>query len=269
MHKPKADDRRMLKRRVPDYDAAFFRYVNAGALLSARRLLPQLLEESSIASVLDVGCGQGAWLSVWSELGVSVTGIDGDYVDRASLLIPPENFLAHDLSRGFDLQRRFDLVQSLEVAEHLPAEAAAQFVQSLVRHGDLVLFSAAPKGQGGDHHVNEQDYDYWRALFAQHGYVPFDYVRPLLRDERDVEPWYRFNTILYVSLERLDSLPERIRRTRIPDDEPIRDVSPVLYRLRKKVTALLPVPAVTAIAKLKERTSGTLRSVAAGTRARP
>ena len=77
-------------------------------------------------------------------------------------------------------------VQCLEVAEHLPLPSAAILVDSLVKHGDIVLFSAAPKGQGGDHHVNEQDYEFWRQQFARHGYVPFDFLRPLLLNDDQI-----------------------------------------------------------------------------------
>lgn len=248
---------------MPNYDAAFFQYVNSGAVRSAERTLPLLTRELSIGSVLDVGCGQGAWLSVWRKLGAQVVGIDGEYVDTRRLLIPAGCFLPRDLQEEFALGRRFDVVQSLEVAEHLPAAHAARFVASLVRHGDLILFSAASKGQGGDHHINEQDYDYWRELFAQHGYVAIDYVRPLLRDDRAVEPWYRYNTLLYASQERFESLPEPVRRQRVPGSERIRDVSPALYRMRKALTMLLPVSVVTGIAKLKERLVATARDKAA------
>jgi SAM-dependent methyltransferase len=249
---------------VPNYDAAFFQYVNSGAIRSARQLLPLLRDPLVIRSVLDVGCGQGAWLSVWRGLGAEVVGIDGSYVDKSALLIPEQAFVAHDLTQSFDLGRRFDLVQSLEVAEHLPASKAAEFVACLVRHGELVLFSAAAKGQGGDHHVNEQDYDYWRALFAQHGYVAIDYLRPLVRLERDIEPWYRYNALLYVARERFEHLPEALRRARVAENERIRDVSPMLYRARKACTMLLPTPVATSIAKLKERMVAMARRSSAG-----
>jgi SAM-dependent methyltransferase len=247
---------------MPSYDAAFFEYVNSGAVRSAQRLLPLLTRELRIGSVLDVGCGQGAWLSVWQKLGVAGIGIDGAYVDTSRLLIPASCFLPRDLQQPFTLDRRFDVVQSLEVAEHLPAAHAADFIASLVRHGDLILFSAAPKGQGGDHHVNEQEYDYWRKLFAQHGYLALDYVRPLLHDEPSVEPWYRYNTLLYASSERLQTLPEAMRRTVIPVDQRIRDVSPPAYRVRKALIAALPVAVVTGIAKLKERVVAARRGAA-------
>ena len=129
-----------------------------------------------IKSVLDLGCGQGVWLASWVRLGAKdVQGIDGPYVDQERLHIPKERFQGRDLARPVDLGRHFDLVQSLEVAEHLPQSAAEQFVDSLVRHGPLVLFSAATPGQGGENHINEQPWEYWREKFAARGYEVFDF----------------------------------------------------------------------------------------------
>ena len=109
---------------------------------SAEVIVPVLLEVAPCDSVLDVGCGVGAWLAAFADRGVSVTGVDRDVPD-AMLMIDPRHVLRHDLSLPLDLGRRFDLVISLEVAEHLPAAAAEVFVDSLVRHGDMILFSAA------------------------------------------------------------------------------------------------------------------------------
>ena len=55
--------------------------------------------------------------------------------------------------------------------------------------------SAALPGQGGTHHVNEQWIDYWANMFGQHGYQPFDFLRPLFWDDARIEPWYRQNAI--------------------------------------------------------------------------
>jgi len=238
---------------IREYDSKFFEYVNSGSIRSAREVLPVLMQKLSISGVLDVGCGQGAWLSVWRELGIEdVTGIDGDYVQRNQLLIPMEHFFAKDLMQGFDMGRQFDLVQSLEVAEHLPASRAQTFVDSIVAHGKLVLFSAAAKGQGGDHHVNEQDYDYWRALFRARGYVVLDCIRPEIKGVRSIEPWYRYNTFLYVHQDKLSQLPEKFLAHRVPNGEKLRDVSPWLYKLRKLLVRLLPVSLATHIGQVKE-----------------
>ena len=238
---------------MPNYDNEFFKYVNSGAIQSAKILLPEIQKQLKIQSVLDVGCGQGGWLKVWKELGCETTcGIDGDYVIRDQLLIEPSEFIATDLSERFNLNQRFDLVQTLEVGEHLPSESSVHFVDSLVSHSDFILFSAAAKGQGGDHHVNEQDYEFWRQHFARHNYVAIDYLRPMLKNDKRIEPWYRYNAFLYVSKKRLTELPQALQDAQIPDNQTLTDVSPTLYKIRKSLIRLLPVPVVTKIAKIKE-----------------
>lgn len=248
------------------YDSAFFSYVNTGAISSAEHILPLILNDLEITSVLDVGCGQGAWLSIWKKLGVNdICGIDGLYVDQESLLISKNSFIPYCLSDKFDLGRRFDLVQTLEVAEHLPKESAVGFIESIINHGDLILFSAATKGQGGDNHVNEQDYDYWRQLFAVHGYIVIDYFRLMIRDNKNIEPWYRYNLFLYVSSNRYDALPEKIKKCCVQDNVKLQDISPLHYKIRKRFVSFLPVWVMTKLAKIKEffftkiRTTGLCR----------
>src|SRR5262245_7297305 len=113
-----------------DYSETFFEWVNLTARRSALAVLTLIKNEVRPRSLLDVGCSRGAWLAVWSELGVDTQlGIDSAHVALQSLLIPREHFRMVDLCRPWDLRRRFDLVQSLEVAEHLPADSAEGFVQ--------------------------------------------------------------------------------------------------------------------------------------------
>lgn len=140
------------------YNDDFYAYISQGSRDSAQVIVPLVLDEMSIDRMVDVGGGAGAWAKVWEEAGVTTTLVDGDYVENPMV----KDFRAHDLSKPIDLGERFDLVQTLEVAEHLPETSASDFVDTLTRHGDIVLFSAAVKGQGGEHHVNEQPVEYWR-----------------------------------------------------------------------------------------------------------
>lgn len=240
-----------------EYDERFYRYINRGSRDSARVLLPVLLEAlpEPVESVLDVGCGAGAWLTVWQSLGAEIVGLDGDYVLPEQLMIEPDEFVSADLSAGFDLERRFGLVQSLEVAEHLPAASAARFVACLCRHADLVLFSAAPPGQGGENHINEQPYEYWRGLFREQGYSMYDPVRPAVLTHASVKPWYRYNTFLYVNENRRPELPHALAACRVADTEPARDLSPRAYQMRKGLIRMLPSSASTHLATLKKSLS--------------
>src|SRR5271156_5680740 len=125
------------------YTKGFFEQIRNGSRRSAEVILPLVSELLSVRSVVDVGCGEASWLSVFCELGVEeILGIDGEYVDRELLQIPEDRFRAVDLTKSFKLGRVFDLAMSLEVAEHLPAECASVFVESLCSLAPAVLFSA-------------------------------------------------------------------------------------------------------------------------------
>jgi hypothetical protein len=151
-----------------------------------------------VNSVVDVGCGVGAWLRAFSRNGVrDYLGIDGDHVPLGLLSIPADRFRTADLRNLSTIGRRFDLACSLEVAEHLPADCARKFVELLTTAAPVVLFSAAIPYQGGTEHINEQWQIYWHALFAKRGYVAVDFIRPLIYANADVDWWYRQNILVY------------------------------------------------------------------------
>ena len=239
-----------------EYSADFYNYINQGAIDSARKVLPrvQALVTSPVDSVLDVGCGAGAWLSVWKERGASVIGLDGDYVEIDSLLIDAAEFVSADLAAGFSLGRRFAVVQCLEVAEHLNEDSAVRLVESLCQHSDIVVFSAAPPGQGGENHINEKPYEYWRHIFQSQGYAMYDAIRPGLLREKSVKPWYRFNMFIFLSDQGDPGLRSALLPYRVVDGSPVADVSPPLYQLRKRVIRLLPPFVMTVVARIKKQT---------------
>jgi hypothetical protein len=200
-----------------------------------------------------VGCATGAWLTAWQNAGVNdFYGIDGPYVDQDRLEIPSSKYAATDLNSTFDLGRRFDLVQSLEVAEHLEPNHSEAFVACLASHAErFVLFSAAPPGQGGEFHINERPYEFWRALFEQRGFAMADPVRPVILNEKDISYWYRYNTFLFIRRELLPSLPAQLTGTVLLPEANISDVSPSLFRLRKAVLKALPRRLQHEVARLK------------------
>ncbi|TMA92854.1 MAG: class I SAM-dependent methyltransferase [Deltaproteobacteria bacterium] len=246
------------------YDVDFFTHIRAGAQRSARALCKLIYGHLHPDSVLDVGCGDGTWLLGWRELGVAdFLGVDGSYVEGGPLLIESHRFRAVDLSQPLRLGRRFALVQSLEVAEHLARGVAAEFVDSLTRHSDQVLFSAAPPGQFGNDHLNERPYEYWRRQFGARGYDCFDVVRPALARVEGVDPWYRYNTFLYVSRGSADGLPPEVVSARVPDEVELTDSAPLAWRLRKALFRMLPTSGGTALARMSTRWSALLRRLQA------
>jgi SAM-dependent methyltransferase len=236
------------------YQSDFFDYIEEGSDRSAAIVVPLIHRLLGSTSVLDVGCGRGVWLSRWMAAGVGdVIGVDGDYVATARLAIPAERFVSRDLSHPFSLGRRFDLVQSLEVAEHIAERHADTFIANLAGHGDVVLFSAAVPGQGGEMHVNEQPYDYWRGKFAAHGFRLFDWLRPRLSGLADVEPWYRYNAFVFAHDRVFGELPRELQETEVSSGQPLPDLAPLTWRLRNRVLRLLPQEAVHRLAGLKHK----------------
>ncbi len=223
------------------YGAEFYDYINAGSRQSAREIIPLVRDAVRVESLLDVGAGQGAWAAEWMAAGVEdIAAVDGQYVDRRALLVPAARFHSHDLAQALDLGRRFDLVQSLEVAEHLAEDQAEQFVESLTAHGDVVLFSAAVPHQGGEHHVNEQLPEYWREKFARRGYSAFDWLRPRIRDNAGIEPWYRFNTVIYANARGETQLSDDVLAARVADDNPLAVGGSARWHARRTLVSLMP-----------------------------
>lgn len=238
------------------YRNDFFDFVDRSSGRSAGAFLAALAHALRPASVLDVGCGRGVWLAAWAKTGVTdLQGVDGDYVDRTRLQIPAEKFCAADLTRPLDLGRKFDLVECLEVAEHLPEAAAGQLIDNLARHGDKILFSAATPGQGGEHHVNEQPLGYWVERLRRRDYRVFDWPRQQVAGRNEIEPWYRYNSLLFVHSRAVADLPPEILASEIMPGAPIPTRAPLLWRLRCALLGCLPAAAIHQLAQIKHRFS--------------
>jgi SAM-dependent methyltransferase len=201
---------------VTVYTEDFFTGQSEGSRRSAAAVVPVVRSlVGDVSSVLDVGCGVGTWLAEWKRSGAgdstTVTGYDGDYVDRSALQIAADEFVPVDLADPASVpRRRADLTMSVEVAEHLDAGQADAFVDLLTSTSDLLLFSAAIPLQGGTHHVNEQWPSYWRPKFVARGFEEFDLLRSRLWRDDSVEWWYRQNLLLYArgpAAERLRAIP--------------------------------------------------------------
>jgi SAM-dependent methyltransferase len=189
---------------MPSYTPDFFKALAPSSNRSAEIVAPILMELLQPRSVVDVGCGTGGWLSAFWKAGVTdVLGIDGNWVPRDQLQIAPQQFMESDLTQPLPVTRIFDLALSLEVAEHLPEEASARFVDGLTQLATVVMFSAAIPYQGGTAHVNEQWPTYWAVRFSEHGFLPVDCLRPQLWTDKGVEAYYAQNLLLFVRRDRL------------------------------------------------------------------
>lgn len=192
------------------YTPSFFEVIQGGSVESANVVVPLVVDLLHPTRVLDVGCGEGAWLAPFAASGAQILGLDGDYVDRDRLLIPAGAFRAHDLSTPVPAEIvawGADLALCLEVAEHLPADRAVGLIADLTACADTLLFSAAVPGQGGYGHINEQPHEFWITLLEDAGFAVSRVLQRRLAADERIAWWYRNNLLLARRVSSVRAFP--------------------------------------------------------------
>lgn len=185
---------------MKNYDSEFYNNINEGSLKAARIIVPLIIDLFSPKSVVDFGCGTGSWLSVFKNNNIpNIIGLDFGSLTHDQFETPKNSFMKVDLSEYIDLNQRYDIALCLEVAEHLPENKSRNLIGNLIRHSDIIIFSAAIPGQHGRNHLNCQYPSYWKNIFSQHMYLCFDPFRKLIWNDSSIPFWYRQNILVYVS----------------------------------------------------------------------
>jgi SAM-dependent methyltransferase len=185
------------------YDSEYYNETVDGAARASAPIMAQTIaQELHPRHVIDVGCGTGALLESLRNLGCEVVGLEKS---TAAIKMCKERGLdVHDfdLESGTNpMNRSFDVAVSMEVAEHLPQSVDERYIDLLTSLGETVVFTAAPPGQGGTDHINEQPPEYWFAKFERRG---FHFNRALSDRWRSdwqatgkVQDWYYKNLMLF------------------------------------------------------------------------
>jgi 2-polyprenyl-3-methyl-5-hydroxy-6-metoxy-1,4-benzoquinol methylase len=117
-----------------------------GSDRSAAVVVPLVIDLVRPASVVDVGCGTGAWLARFQEHGVrDVFSLEFSEVNPRQTHLDRAHIRIVDVSQLFCLEREFDLVLSLEVAEHLPVSMPCDHTGSRESRTTIVY---SPNKQG-------------------------------------------------------------------------------------------------------------------------
>ena len=125
-----------------------------------------VMEKLKPSSVIDIGCASGLYLVPFLKAGIEVLGIDG--APTAGQKLPPENYLRHDLRKPLRLKQVYDVCLCLETAEHVEPEFTDIFVESVAESANILVWSAAQPGQGGEGHFNERPVSYWVDWLAEY-----------------------------------------------------------------------------------------------------
>jgi 2-polyprenyl-3-methyl-5-hydroxy-6-metoxy-1,4-benzoquinol methylase len=175
------------------YDSDFFDAANKAKLLSSNKVAKIIDMNFNFSSILDIGCGMGLYLYEFKKMGKDVLGCDSSECGIRMASQEITIFYA-DVTKPIILNRKFDLVLCFEVAEHIRKKFSRQLVKNCTHYANSVVFTAAPKGQGGVGHINEQSKNFWISLFMEH---EFKYNKDLSRKVR--EQMRKENTVSWLS----------------------------------------------------------------------
>lgn len=137
--------------------------------LDAHKTLEKTTELFAPRTVLDLGCGTGRSLAFFIERGVDAVGVEGSSL-AMSRALHPDRIVQWNLNEELNLGRTFDLIWCYEVVEHIHPKYVHNLMKTFANHSGRVVLSAAPPGQGGEGHFNEQPPSYWRDLFGRYGF---------------------------------------------------------------------------------------------------
>ena len=191
------------------YDDKFFRkYLKKTQYLNDHKVIASaIISTFRPRSVIDIGCGSGRilhWLRSKNFLRppfgkIAVSGYEGS--ESAVKYWPRSvrsNIRVADCTQPLEKEASAVLVVCLEVAEHIETARSEQLVKNLCNLSDqYILFSAAPPGQGGVGHINEQPWQFWVNLFAKFGWEEHQTLTSEFKsrlEAKNVSPWYRENT---------------------------------------------------------------------------
>jgi hypothetical protein len=137
-------------------------------------LIKEFVNEFSVTSVVDLGCGMGYQLDyIIDDLKLTNSlGIEGHpYAVENNL--QKNNVILHDFCSGpcnCVNGKQFDLAWSSEFLEHIPEKDLPNVIH-IFKKSKFLMFTCAVPGQGGHHHVNCQNSDYWINTLKNNGFT--------------------------------------------------------------------------------------------------
>ena len=146
-----------------------------------RLMVGLILMYKNVKSVVDIGCGNGAYTRAFLEHGFNCIGYDGNPITEEI-----SGGLCHvkDFSSPVDVGK-FELVLCLEVGEHLPKEFEQTFLDNVAnaseKHVCLSWALLHPR-QWGTGHYNCQDNDYIIGEMDKRGFTYDTVATSLIRE---------------------------------------------------------------------------------------
>tara|TARA_B100000212_G_scaffold342211_1_gene328233 strand:- start:30 stop:725 length:696 start_codon:yes stop_codon:yes gene_type:complete len=229
------------------YKKSFYKNRTTDTKYSARLILELLKKNiSEVDSIVDIGCGSGAWLEQSQETfsSASLKGFEGDWLPKEIVENLTDKKILLEIgnlnSKVFlDKVPKCDLIISLEVLEHLEKETIPYICSKIFTKSKYILFSAALPYQGGNGHISELPLSYFVEKMNMNGYGCLDVIRGEIWNDQNIPFWYKQNIVLFVRglknniSEPIDIIHPECLRTRA---EP--SISQAWYHIKNKLKNL-------------------------------
>ena len=157
------------------YDDGFFMRNKRDKEIPNINIATILKESLDFNSVFDLGCGIGTYLDTFLKKGCNKVlgfeyGIEFSKNYMSKDILPFVSF--GDVTKKIKINEKYDCGMSIEVAEHIPQEFSDALVDNLVDNTiNVIIFTAAPPGQGGTGHINCQPKEFWIEKFEKKGWI--------------------------------------------------------------------------------------------------
>jgi SAM-dependent methyltransferase len=123
----------------------------------------------TVQSVLDVGCGKGTSTSWFATHGLRTECVEGSHDAIEQNMVLDKSILTeHDFSRGpWWPGKTFDMVWSVEFLEHVNLQFQYNYISTFRKAAILLVTSS---NWGGWHHVEIHDADWWIRKYESYGF---------------------------------------------------------------------------------------------------
>jgi len=182
------------------YNDSFFKRNLEWNVPVAERMVDILIKYFNPKTVVDVGCGNAEFIYHFQKRGIDIKGYDGSSNAINNALVDKKFLELYDLKDKIITQKRYELALCLEVAEHIENKYSKSLIENLTNLSDLVVFTAAPPGQGGHFHINEQPKEFWVSIFEGKKYFLDTEITEKVKNEmkeKDVIWWYYKNLMIF------------------------------------------------------------------------
>ena len=148
-------------------------------------------------SVMDIGCGLGAYLAAYMDKGIKSYGVDGaDWTDLH--FIAKDCYSKVDLAINLpDIQYSFELIICVEVIEHLPEMQGLFLLHYIAKSAKRgIMFSAAQPYQPGNGHITLKPQQYYIDVLRQLGWE-VDILATLSVRLLSTLHWFKRNLLIF------------------------------------------------------------------------